>query len=516
MLDLRAFRSGFIRWDRLLALGAIALPIVITSVLGFVWLSERGYVIPFIGLCVALGGVVSILRLLKRIWQKRNGSVAHDDEALAPAGVDANPDWQPEEKETFEAARRLIRSRTQTPVAWPDMQGLALEVVTLVSERSGGKRPLSFSLPEALLLIERVSSRFRLDLRNHVPYADSLSLETLHWIWRHRNIAQRAAGVGQTAWRVFRFVKNPAAAVAREIDSVVAGGHSNYLSAEAIALFQGTLLEEVARVSIDLFSGRLKFSDAELLDMRLADSDLDRERLANPDLPLRIGFAGQISAGKSTLINAILGDDRAETDARPTTDKSAAYSACIDGIECHLIDFPGLDGSASTGDLVSSELRQCDLVVWVARANRPAREIDRVAIAAWTDWFMENPARRRPPMLVAATCCDTLFDAWPFPEHALSTEARNKIASVVEGIGRDLGVELPVPVSAIEPDWNVDTFGNMLTAAFGDALMVQRNRARLTDARPGLIEELQTGGKGIYRAASSFGRRVAFRTSNRD
>ena len=67
-------------------------------------------------------------------------------------------------------------------------------------------------------------------------------------------------------------------------------------------------------------------------------------------MPLRIAVAGQISAGKSSLINALLGRDVAEVDVIPTTDAARTYETTFDDVEAMLLDMPGLDGSAKIGE----------------------------------------------------------------------------------------------------------------------------------------------------------------------
>lgn len=59
--------------------------------------------------------------------------------------------------------------------------------------------------------------------------------------------------------------------------------------------------EQVTQVGIDLYSGRLKFSEAELLAYRNA-----QEKPEEIDIkPLSVMFIGQVNAGKSSLINTL-------------------------------------------------------------------------------------------------------------------------------------------------------------------------------------------------------------------
>ena len=264
-----------------------------------------------------------------------------------------DPDWSAREKRAFEAAREFIDGKTATALPWDQLRSGGGGGGPARRGRVGrrGERLLDFTIPEALLLVDRVSVRLRADIRDHVPFADSISVGTLHWLWEHREAARRVKTHGQTAWRVFRAIKSLPVAILREIEGAIAEGHASFVTGEGTAIVQALLLEEVAAAAIELYSGRLRFSDAELLDLRLAAGDEDRARLASPDAPLRIAVAGQISAGKSSLINALLGGDVAETDVIPTTDRPRTYSGELDGVR------DGLSGPARARRLETGDRR---------------------------------------------------------------------------------------------------------------------------------------------------------------
>src|SRR5690606_10707496 len=151
----------------------------------------------------------------------------------------------------------------------------------------------SMTVPEVLLLVERSASRYREYLRAKVPFSDQVSIGTMHWIWRQRTRATLAWKLAHSGQRAARFAFNPTAAAMREIERMIAGGNANYLTERMMSAMQAVLLEEVAYAAVELYSGRLKFSDAELLRIQLASTTADRDRLAQPDAPLRILLVGQ-------------------------------------------------------------------------------------------------------------------------------------------------------------------------------------------------------------------------------
>ncbi|WP_172328205.1 dynamin family protein [Mangrovicoccus sp. HB161399] len=505
-------RPALLRWDRILAVAALALPFLAAMAAGFAWMIEHGHLVAFIVASISLGGVVAAIRLA-RIWMRSRdtGQAARPDQLHARI----DPAWGESETAAFRAAQSYIEQKTASPLPWDELQPAALDVVLMVAAASGkgGKGLLDFTVPEALLLMDRISVRLRSDIRDKVPFSDSISVGTLLWLWERRDVARKIRRHGWNAWRVIRAVKSLPTAVLREIEGVIAEGHTSFVTSEGAAILQALLLEEVAAAAVDLYSGRLRFSDSELLDLGLAASDLDRARLASGDMPLRIAVAGQVSAGKSSLVNALLGSDLAEVDVIPTTDAPKAYPACFAGVDAVLLDMPGLDGSKELEKKVAAELSRADLVIWTVRANRPARDADRSAIAALRNAVSGDPRRRMPPAIVAVSCVDEVLETWPFPEGHLTEGAMERVVEVVEAVQKDLDdpriAASTIPVVLAAPDWHVDRLRDRIGSLIGPALDTQRNRLRIEGKTSGARKEASRAGSGLRSAISAIGRRYS-------
>ncbi|WP_171060828.1 GTPase [Poseidonocella sp. HB161398] len=505
-------RPALLRWDRLLAVAALALPFLAAMLAGFAWMIEHGWLVEFIVASISLGGLVALIRLL-RIWMRSRETAPAQRPGQLHARID--PSWSEREAAAFTAAQVFIHEKTASPLPWEDLQPVAQEVVRRVAAASGkgDKGMLDFTVPEALLLIDRVAVRLRSDIRDKVPFSDSISLRTLLWLWDRRDLARKVTKHGWNAWRVIRAFKSLPTAVLREIEGAIAEGHSSFITGEGTGILQGLLLEEVAASAVELYSGRLRFSDSELLDLGLAASDLDRARLAAGDMPLRIAVAGQISAGKSSLVNALLGASLAEVDVIPTTEAPTTYPADFDGVAAMLLDMPGLDGSSRLARKIAGELARADLVIWTVRANRPAREIDRATIAMLREIISGDARRRMPPVVVAVSCIDELLPAWPFPEGHLPPEAMERVTAVVAAVQQDLadpGVTAStIPVVLAEPDWNIDRLRARIDSLVGPALDTQRNRLRIEARTSGVRKEAGRAGRGLRGALSAIGRKYA-------
>ena len=495
--------------------GVLILPLAVSSPLGFLWLYERGLLLYFALGCVVLAGSVWGGKFAMRLRRRKaasNDQAAREegapDRSLASPPID--PNWTERETAAYEAARKAVEARLEQPLKWEELPPAALAVIEDVAAHlSDGKRgALDFTVPEALLLIDRVALRYREFLRANVPFSDQLSVRAIRWLWGRKETARTAWKFGYAAYRGVRVVLNPPVALLRELERAATSGLQDRLTDQLMRDAQVILLEEVAQAAIDLYSGRLKFSDAELIEIQLGSELRDRQRLAQPDDPVRILVVGQISAGKSTLINAILGDDPAETDLAPTTDRVTAHEAEIDGIPCRFVDTMGLDGTQAVTTAIAGEMAQADMVIWAVRASRPARAPDDVLRGAFEAHFASGPARRRPPVIVVATAADTLLSDWPYSENRLPEKAQKRIGDAMNAIGQDLGGATPIPVCLEQPRWNIDTLEAAIASAMTEALMTQRNRRRLS-APSGLRfgENLQRASRGVVKGTHVLGRR---------
>jgi hypothetical protein len=482
---LEKLRQAFLRWDHLLVVFVFGLPFVLLIVLGFFWLLQNDAMLWFLAISLLVSVVLVLLRnFLRRRWRKDAETVA----STAELYVEPDPDWLPLEKAVFADVSQHIAAITRSALPWEDLPEQALEVVNRIAAgldgkkaglKSEKKRALNFTLPEALLLLESTASRYREHLRSKLPFSDQVSLATLYWLWRQRNRANVLWQVAQGSSRLARFAFNPAAGVLRELELIVSGGNSGYVTENMMGVMQAILLEEVAYGAIELYSGRLRFSEPELMQIQLATSKADNGRLALPDAPVRIVFVGQTSAGKSTLVNALLNAEHAETDAAATTADLVTYQTEIAGIACNFLDSEGLDGSAQSLDRMLKEMTQADMIMWVMRANRPARAMDVRLKKQFDAWFESHPRRRKPTVLVIATAMDQLVGAQGQP----GATAQLTIAAAVQAIAKDMQGLKVLPVSVGATAWNLDVVAGALRDELAEAKRVQRNRRRVEGAR---------------------------------
>ena len=502
----RVLRRVLLRWQGLLALLLIALPVLATSILGIVWLAEHQLLLPFVIGVVGIGITITAFRFLIRLWVAQDG-VADSDPELPH--VEAEADWTVGERAAFDAACDLIRSDAGD-APWVDIPVQVQRVLeTVVGSLSGGKRgEMDFTVPEALLLAEQVASRSRYIIRRYVPFSDQVPVSWALWVIRHQDRVLLAGKAGKFGWRMLRFWANPAQAVIQEVGDLSRGTAINLLSEKLQRETRCLLLEEVAHAAVQLYSGRLRFSDAELLQIELESSGRDRLGAATPDEPIRVLVVGQVSSGKSSLVNALLGEDKAETDVARVTDRMTTYDAVVADIPYLIVDIEGLDGSIKVLERVANEMMDADLVLWAIRADRPARGPDAALREVIDSRIVATPERRFAPVVTVMTFADRIVPAQNLPEGALNALQRICMQEAATSIAADLSCLLPIPVRCESPDWNIQAVADSIINSLGEALMVQRNRRRLQgDSDRSILDEAETTIRGGASLVSSFGSR---------
>jgi len=515
MARYKTLRNALLRWDRLLSAVILGLPFVLMMGFGFIWLIQNGWLLWFL----LFSATASLLVVFTRWWTIRQTTKNLPTLSSKPdLAVNADPDWLPREREAFEEVRRHIEKLTAEIQEWERLPGHAFDVVNRISRHLGGEEStaLHFTVPEALLLVERTTSRYRQHLLSKVPFSDQISIATLHWLWLRRDKFALMVKLADSGRRVFRLAINPTRGVMQELEKLIASGNANYLTADMVGTIQALFLEEVAFTAVELYSGRLKFSDSELLKIQLETTESDRSRLAQPDEPLRILLVGQISAGKSSLLNALMEVELAETDTAPTTSGLITYEADVNSIPCHFIDSKGLDGSERNRKELFEQLVQSDMILWLIRADRPSREPDIQLKRIFDEWYAEHPTHRKPELIAIATCMDLLSVVWPYSENHLPDHLQAKFADVVVRIGKDLDGIVPIPISSIEPQWNLEAVFSAIESHIGAALMVQRNRRRMKASKTNsLLNQAKRGSRGIKKTAHLLGGKMVKREYSR-
>lgn len=467
------------RWPEALLIAAVTLPWLALLALGMLWLWQRGHVWAW---AIAAAALAVLAWPLARLARRRTNA-----EARVALGERTEPSraWTIREREAWSDV--LAIADATTPFSFAEIDPLlatARRVVEAVAARlhPEAESPWArFSVPDILLLAERVSRDLRREALRTIPGIRIMKLD--HILWLRRKIDRHGPmwAMGYNLWRVAR-LWNPVAAAGREISRVFDDTVGTVLLDRLRARVTQEFVLEVGRAAIDLYSGRLTLSEEEL---RLA-----RERDAAPTAaavaPVRILLVGQVNAGKSSLVNTLAQETRCATGSLPTTARATEYQLELEGRPAVLlVDMPGL------GDGIEQELRaqaeRADLVLWVASATQPARSADRQALDDFRAWAKAQLARRPPRVVLALTHIDELRPAneWT-PPYDLAAPAGAKARNILAAI-HSVGTTLDLPAGAIVPvamppdrkAYNLDALWARIAVELDDARLVQLDRLRI-------------------------------------
>ena len=456
------------------------LPGLILGILGLVYLWQNGWFWWF------SGGLLMLSLLSWGVRRMMTGPEKRDQEL--PQHLDPRPEWSDHDCQVWDQSLARIQEAGLATTPWDEIPRAMFDHLAFVARvYHGDKREaeLAFSLPELLLMLETWSREYRAQVIQNMPLAHDIKLSTL------RSVSRRA----DTAWRVYGYLSpfvsalrigiNPVTGLAREFSSQLASKYMGDLGQVMQKNIRVVLFEQVTQVGIDLYSGRLRFSDEELEAFQ-RDEQPPQEVVVKP---LSVFVIGQLNAGKSSLVNALKQQFVAETDALPATSGLHYHAMQLqDGADIYLVDTPGLDGESGTAKNLLKEVAGADLLLWVSQANQPAEALDKAFHDEWSQYFSDNLARKKPPVLLVTTHNDRLFPAesWQ-PPYDLSDTADPQVQTMLDALeychdtigfsGDSAGV--PVSLLPGEEPLNLDVIHTLLLAASDEARGVQLNRRRL-------------------------------------
>jgi len=467
---------------------AFLLPTASLIVFGSLWLWQSGYLLHWaLAACVITAAVYIVQLVGLRRFEK--------SAAPPPPAPEALPDtsWTPQEQAAWDDVIEITRTLVPAELGSPEaVLNLGKRTVETVARRMhpGEQDPLlRFTVPEALALIERVSGELRPFFRENIPLGDQITVGQLIKLYGWRSLIDYAERV-YDLWRIVRML-NPVSAATHEIREQFSRQMYEIGREHIIRTLAERYVEEVGRAAIDLYGGRLRVTAKELEEHVTAATRRDQaEMAAQVAEPLRLLVAGQINAGKSSLVNALSQEVHAAVDTLPATPAFRAYELRREGLPAALIiDSPGLQGGSQEVAQLIEAAGESDLIAWVVDASRADREHDRTALHEVRRYFAERPNRRRPPMLLVLSHIDRLrpFQEWspPYDIAAGEQPKARSIRAAMEAAGADLdfalGDIIPVCLDDTVGLYNIDAVWSRIAA-----LLPEAQRAHLVRRLGGL------------------------------
>ncbi len=290
----------------------------------------------------------------------------------------------------------LIEAQTDKPV-WQDLptfltrcQGLIVEIAHIYHPEA--KYPLlNIYVPQAYGLLRGTMDDLDRWMQQISP---ALNRVTVGQAYQAYEVYQKLEPSARKLWQAWGWVQwlfNPAAAAARTASRQYNERANQQLLVNLSQMLRETVLRNLCRQAIALYSGNLPALDATpgtpaTPTLPKAQTQTLRDLLAQAEppavveqKPVNILLVGRTGAGKSSLINTLFKAELAVVDVLPSTDRLNSYRWQAEtGETLTLWDTPGYE-QASRADLRSQVLdcaHQADLLLLVTPALDPALQMD--------------------------------------------------------------------------------------------------------------------------------------------
>lgn len=486
--------AGHIRTAMLIL--ALALPVGSLVAFGALWLVEKDYVLGWAA-CAGLLAV-AVYFFFYLLLKEATAGRRQKREQLKRS----DPLWTEREVAAWDAvctiADDVDPGRLNSRNAF---LALGTRTVETVGETMfpGEDHPLwRFSVPELLVLTKRVSDALEPVVRDNIPHGDSLTIGQAMAIYQWRSVMGVTEAV-HDLWHLTKPASDAGAETREDVSRRLGDWDRNELGRRLAAAY----VRVVGRAAIDLYSGRLRNAMA-APPPRAAEAQQPTAngQAAAPQevvIPLRILVAGQVAAGKSSLISALLRQIRARVDALPPSRGLRAYEFKRDGVaEALLVDSPGIEADDVAIEGLKTQAQHCDLLIWVTSAMGPERGRDRKVLEA-----LRRAARaegRHPPVLAVHTHVDQLTPIldWTPPynlDRAESPKAQS-IAKALLAVATDLRVPIqsvvPVCLDQMRGTYNVDVLWAKMLDALSEAQRARLGRALAVAGDDGYWKRLST------------------------
>ena len=467
----------------------LLLPFLLLLGFGITAVYQNGLILAFMGLMLVLTGLSALIHYLLLFADK---NAEHSNQA-DKADALQRPDWADTDWVAWSRISTDIDNYMAQDPGWENLKTLSIDILSKVSKiyrPEQSESEYAFTLPEILLITEKVSFKYRKFVLENVPLSESINFSTAKKAYRLKNKAQKFMPLYEL-YRVVRLF-SPVGIISELRGTIVSHVLDDVKNSLQKSL-KRKLMEEVAEVAIDLYSGRFKVSDLQLQPSVEALNDEKRE--AVPVDPLRVLLIGQQSSGKSSVVNALVDDMVAEVSAIPATDKLIAYSCKVEDSDVlHLVDAPGIDGSEGSYQYLVDQMTHSDLILWVLKANQPGRQIDTALINRFYAFYQapQNVNRQRPPMLMLLNQVDRLqpTDEWAPPyQLADNTSAKAQVIKAALEYNHSLfpqEVIVPICSSKDRGPYNIDVVKTHINTLCEAGVNTQLNRRRMEQSKNGI------------------------------
>lgn len=432
--------------------------------LGGYWLWQQGWLYHGLGILSA-----SVALAYALLHFRRRGARPVFFEAI---DIKANPNWTGQDQQAWQSLEALAERWQQQPGVLTDankLMALTNEVITLVARQyhADSQYPLlEFPLPYLLKLVVLVCEDLQHEVLDKIPGSHALRVIDL----LRAKQAVDTLGRVKSFYSVGNWLFNwPGATLGKARDVLFSKGLTTItteISQRLLRIYIGKL----GFYAIQLYSGQITLEDlvpAETVTT-YSQADITENHAGLAIEPLRILVLGQISSGKSSLINALFGEIKSAEGWLPTTATITPYVLERDGLnQAIILDSAGYGGLAHPDAPleIKREWAKIDVILMVCKANQAARAADTEQLNAIRDYFQNERRNQALPVIIAVvTHIDQLrpIRDWQPPYNIQQPDSpkAHGIRLALETVASDLQLPLnqvvPVCLASDRPHYNID------------------------------------------------------------
>jgi small GTP-binding protein len=455
----------------------------------YLWSNNLGFAFWWVmAACLSAG------YLLGWYWQ-------HKRRLLRPPSFDPPLYWTDRDKHAWE----LVKARAEAaprldPDKLTDFQFYTQQAQDMAQELAafynpGADDPVgALTIPELLAVVELAAQDLAQLIDRYVPGGHLLTVNDLRLARKLPDWYQSASNV----YWIIAALFNPVGTGLKYAASQVGLSQPfQMLHKNLLVWFYTAYVHRLGTYLVELNSGRLRIGVPryrELLRRQLQTDGQAPAPAAPGTAPVEevrrvtITLMGQVKAGKSSLVNALLGEQRAKTDVLPATAEVTRYELQPEGIPTRLVLLDTV-GYAHTGPkedqlrATSEAARESDLLLLVLHARNPARQADLSMLQGLRAWFDQRPDLKMPRVLAVLTHIDLLSPAmdwsppynWERPQRPKEKSIDAAAAAVREQLGEYLVGVVPVcaadgKVYGVE-EWLLPALAELLDEAHAVGLL---------------------------------------------
>ena len=404
--------------------------------------------------------------LLASLWKKRDA--LHDSFEVAAH-------WTPQDEAAAEIVQNHQRQVDEIePEQLIDLQFYVKSAQELARSLSVHYHPEANEPLSSLTVVEILAAiRLAVDdledwFQESIPGSHLITVGQWKLLSQAPKWVQRASDAG---WLASLFW-NPLNAARYVTSKMTITPITNELKTEILAAVYLRFIRHIGFYLIEMNSGRLRrgalryqstFGD------RSSDEGEKRPIQIDPK-SVTIALVGQVKAGKSSLVNALIGRHETESDVLPKTRLVSRHKLEIpDSTEqITLLDTPGYADAGATSvekKELKTAIEEADVVLLIVDAHSPAKSADVDVLEQIEQQYADDPQLRPRPVIVCLTHVDLLSPMmeWDPPyDWANPQSAKERSIGDAVSASRDVFAsfsEYYVPVCAdIDRNrtWNVD------------------------------------------------------------